>query len=101
VGRRTTSAQPPKVETDNLLHISIRMYKDRMRYWGFSKNIRLDEIKFVIQKQQARRIKEPDKPDFKFRVGGLVVAPESIDRFMRRHIILANRLYSPSSGAWK
>jgi hypothetical protein len=99
VSSRTTSAQAPRVEINDPLPISISQYRLRISQWGFNRHLRPNEMKCIVRKQQARRIKEPHKPDLEFRVRGLTVAPEKIDRFMRSQGISVDGLYLPSSGA--
>lgn len=65
---------------------------------GADKNVKRDEMKAIVRKQQRRKILE-DKGGFVFRVRGRIVEQEKITRFMKQNSVSESHLYSPSLAA--
>jgi hypothetical protein len=53
--------------------------------WKKDKNIKPNEMKAIVRKQQQRKLTEHDKGKLIFRVRGNVVEQQKIDRWMKRH----------------
>ncbi|KAE9364310.1 hypothetical protein N431DRAFT_355172 [Stipitochalara longipes BDJ] len=69
------------IEREHGFVASQRQYKIKISEWRVGKNIKVDEYKFMVQ-TQANRAQE--NKDTHFRVRGRDVAPEKIERAVKR-----------------
>ncbi|KAF4628664.1 hypothetical protein G7Y89_g9490 [Cudoniella acicularis] len=64
------------------LNATPKQYKDRIRKWGFDKNIKTEEMEAMIRKQQERALQ---KKGTAFRVRKRPINPEKINRYIKEH----------------
>jgi hypothetical protein len=58
-------------------------------------------MKSIVRKRQRRNLIESDKGELAFTIRGNTVAPEKVDRWMKRNGIGESTLYAPSPAACK
>lgn len=56
-------------------------------------------MKAIVRRRQQRALVETDKADLTFRVRGLEVEPQKIERWMKRHAVIESMVYAPSPAA--
>jgi hypothetical protein len=65
------------------------------------KKVKPNEMKSIVRKRQWRKLKESDKGELSFMIRGNTVAPEKIDRWMKRNGIGESSEYAPSPATCK
>jgi hypothetical protein len=83
------------------LRTRIRQYKSRISKWNLDKNIKPKEMKAIVRKRLERKLLEPNRPEFSFRVRNVEVEAAKIDRWMHSYAVPESTLYAPSSAACK
>jgi hypothetical protein len=63
--------------------------------------VKKPEYQVIVRKTQRRKLLEPEKRPLGFRVRGVAVEPENVDRWMKRHGIAENEIYSPGPSVGK
>ncbi|KAH8724935.1 hypothetical protein GQ44DRAFT_617014 [Phaeosphaeriaceae sp. PMI808] len=97
-----TSGTPLKevkelIEATSSFRAEIRQYKSRIKRWKLEKNIKSEEMKWIVKKRQRRRLVEAGKRDLRFLVRKNEVNSTKIDRWMRENEVPPDMLYSPKS----
>ncbi|KAJ2904894.1 hypothetical protein MKZ38_006935 [Zalerion maritima] len=72
---------------------TLRQLKTMYSRCGLGRNVKEMEMQFIVHKYLDRKINEPDKDDLQFRLRGVTVTPENIERWMRRHGVPRDKLY--------
>jgi hypothetical protein len=73
----------------------------RLSKWGKDKNIKPQEMKAIVRKQQKRKLIETDKQGLQFSIRGNTVEESKVVRWMKSHGIPESSLYAPSPAACK
>jgi hypothetical protein len=73
----------------------------RLSKWGKDKNIKPQEMKAIVRKQQKRKLIETDKRGLQFSIRGNAVEESKVVQWMKSHRILESSLYAPSPTACK
>jgi hypothetical protein len=81
------------------LRTRIRQYKSRISKWNLDKNIKPKEMKAIVRKKLERKLLEPDRPEYSFRIRGVEVDSSKIDRWIHAHGVSESTPYSTSSRA--
>jgi len=79
----------------------LRQYRIRISKWGKDKNIKSEEMRAIVRKQQRRKLVEVEKGKLVFKVRDNEVEPRKIDRWMKGHNVPESALYAPSPAACK
>ncbi|KAN0106844.1 hypothetical protein V8E51_009720 [Hyaloscypha variabilis] len=76
------------------LKASMRKWKSKLKDWGFEKYSKAEEMTFIASKMQSRTAEGKDTAFF---VGGRQVTKETLENFMRRKKVDAERVRSPTT----
>ncbi|KAK3352751.1 hypothetical protein B0T25DRAFT_192108 [Lasiosphaeria hispida] len=63
---------------------TVRQYRARISKWGLDKNVKKDEMHFIVQKQLQWKLDNPDKRDLHIELRGVRVNSEKIERWKAR-----------------
>jgi len=79
----------------------LRQYRTRITQWKKDKNIKTEEMKAIVRKQQQRKLIEVDKRELEFKIRDHPVEQQKIDRWKKRNNVVDSLLYVPSPAACK
>ena len=77
---------------------SARVYKHKLKAWGFEKYLRKSDMQVLLAKAEKRA--SEDNKDTVFRVGGRKLDPERLQRFKKRKLDAEDEGLPSPSACW-
>ena len=86
----------PKPKLHGLLtFLRERQYKNKLKEWGFEKNIKVPIMRLMLAKAEKRKYEE-DK-ETRFRYKGRDILPSRMDHFSKRKFVKNGKRVSPNA----